>query len=425
MRVLVLTDLYPPDVQGGYELGCRQAVEALRARGHEVRVLTSAPRSPAPSEPHVARTLRLVDAWSEYLFTKNTPLTNHLEQSESLRVSAHNVHALLHELDEFRPDVVYVWLLVGVGGLGLMATLEHQAAPWVWHLMDDVPLMLCRTAGRVRSEFTDLFNRHLRGSYLACSRQLVEEIEAGGVRLADRVETIPNWVVGDRYPSPRSDGPRKRLRIVSAAGVIDRQLDKGIDLLIESAAILAARHPRAFAVDLYGRSADGHAEHLIHRFGVEDYVTLHGPRTQAELSEIFARTDVFAFPTRPREPFGFAPLEAAARGCVPVISETCGLAEWFVHGVHLLKAERTPESFARVFARILDGEVALSPIARRAASVIARGFHIDAIAPRIEAALAREAGRRKPKLGPSAEAYRLALLAEKLSRVAIQESYAA
>ena len=36
MKILVVSNLYPPDVIGGYELGCRQAVDALRARGHDV-----------------------------------------------------------------------------------------------------------------------------------------------------------------------------------------------------------------------------------------------------------------------------------------------------------------------------------------------------------------------------------------------------
>ena len=68
MRVLVLGNLYPPDVIGGYELGCKQAVDALRGRGHDVRVLTSAPRTPVRGEPHVARRLRLGEVWDKYLF---------------------------------------------------------------------------------------------------------------------------------------------------------------------------------------------------------------------------------------------------------------------------------------------------------------------------------------------------------------------
>ena len=51
MKVLAISNLYPPDLMGGYELGCRQMVEALCRRGHEVRVLTTVPRVPASSMP--------------------------------------------------------------------------------------------------------------------------------------------------------------------------------------------------------------------------------------------------------------------------------------------------------------------------------------------------------------------------------------
>ena len=425
MKILVLSNLYPPDVIGGYELGCRQAVDALLAVGHEIRVLTTAPRVPVEPETHVLRTMRLVDAWSDYHFKRNAVVTNLLEQGESLRVDAFNIHALLAELEDFQPDVVYVWMLVGIGGLGLMACLNHLSMPWVWHLMDNVPLMLCRSGGRVVPAFAREFNRQLKGSYIACSTQLLDEIEAGGIELNDRVVVLPNWIDGPARCA-RTDYLRDgTLRIVTAAGLIDRQADKGIDILIEAAARLRDGGHEAFTVEVYGRSTDGYAAHLIHQFGMESRVFLRGSISQSELSDCFEQADVFAFPTRAREPFGFAPLEAAARGCVPVISQTCGLAEWFVHGVHLLKSERTAEGFARVFAAILDGSIDVASIGRRAAGIIRREFHIDLIAPKICEVLELAAGRPRIGAGTAAEAYRLARLAEKLSRVLIQESLCA
>ena len=425
MKILVLSNLYPPDVIGGYELGCRQAVDSLRALAHEVRVLTTAPRVPVAPQSHVRRTMRLVDAWSDYHFKSNAVVTNLLEQGESLRVNAFNIHALLAELDEFRPDVVYVWMLVGIGGLGLMACLHHLRVPWVWHLMDDVPLMLCRSGGRLVPAFAREFNRQLKGSYIACSTQLVDEIEDGGITLSDRVVVVPNWIDGPARPARAEYLRGGTLRIVTAAGLIDRQVDKGIDILIEAAARLRERGHDCFTVEVYGRSTDGYAAHLIHRFGLESHVFLRGSLSQSELSERFEQADVFAFPTRAREPFGFAPLEAAARGCVPIISQTCGLAEWFVHGVHLLKSERTADGFAKVFAAILEGAIDLSSIGRRAACVVRREFHLDAIAPKICEVLEDAAGRPRTGAGTAAEAYRLARLAEKLSHVLIQESLCA
>ncbi|MDB5350036.1 MAG: glycosyltransferase [Planctomycetota bacterium] len=425
MKVLVVSDLYPPDMIGGYELGCRQAVDALRTRGHEVRVLTSAPRTPVQHEAHVRRTMKLVDAWSDYVYRKSAPVTVHLDQGESLHISSFNVHALIHELKEFQPDVVYVWMLVGVGGLGLMACLHHLGVPWVWHLMDDVPLMLCKSHGSLVPTFAREFSRQLHGHYLACSQQLVEEIEAGGVSLNGSIELIPNWISGNdrghRQPYLR-DGT---LRVVSAAGLIDRQVDKGMDVLIESAARLRELGHTNFTIDIYGKVTDDHCPSLIHTHELESQVRLRGSRSQAELADAFSESDVFAFPTRAREPFGFAPLEAAARGCVPVVSQACGIAEWFLHGVHLLKARRNPESFAKLFAAIASGSIELESIGRRGSAVIRREFHIDAIVPRIERALASAARQSREGSGTAEEAYRLAILAEKLSKVMIQESLCA
>jgi glycosyltransferase involved in cell wall biosynthesis len=425
VKVLVLCNLYPPDVMGGYELGCRQVVGALRGRGHEVRVLTSAPRQPVPSEENVIRSLRLTDIWSHYIFTRTAPVTAHLAQAESHRVNAANVHALLAELETFEPDVVYVWMLAGVGGLGLMACLNHLRVPWVWHLMDDVPLLLCKSAGRLVPTFAREFGRRLEGTFLACSQQLVDEIERGGVSLGNDVEVIPNWVDG---PSPQ---PRRAylrdgiLRIVSAAGLIERRVDKGIDLIIEAARALRAEGYDRFSVDLFGNVTDPYFPELIHEHNLSEFVRFPGFRSQAELGQVYSDYDVFAFPTRPREPFGFAPLEAAHAGCVPMMSHTCGIAEWLVHGVHCIKSPRTSEAFASHLAAILDGERDIAQIGRRVAAVVRRAFHLSAIIPRIEGALARAACRPRVGAGRADEAYRMALLAEKLSRVLIQETLCA
>ena len=198
-----------------------------------------------------------------------------------------------------------------------------------------------------------------------------------------------------------------------------------MDVLIESAAMLRQLGHSNFSVDIYGKVTDGQCHHLIHMHGLESHVQLRGSRSQDELAAIFAKADVFAFPTRAREPFGFAPLEAAAQGCVPVISQTCGLAEWFLHGVHLIKARRSPESFAKTFASILQGTIDLEAIGRRSSAVIRREFHIDAIVPRIERTLASASRETRERAGSADEAYRLALLAEKLSKVLIQESLCA
>ena len=424
MKILVLSNLYPPDVIGGYELGCKQAVDALRERGHDVRVLTIAPRVPVATEPHVLRSFKLAEVWNSnrYVLDRSRDVSNRLLEAEATGVSAYNVHILTRTIEEWQPDVAYVWMIVGVGGLGLMGALQHMQIPWVWHLMDDVPVQLCRSRGRVVEPLLREVDRQLDGRFLACSRQLVDEIEGLGVGLGDRVEVVPNWVVGDA-PPPRQTTYRagETLRVIAAGQVAQH---KGIDILIEAVAEVRARGFGNIRVDIYGNVEDAYFPSLVRGLGVEDLVTFRGSRPQAELGRLFGEYDLFAFPTWAREPFAFAPLEASRRGCVPLMSQLGGNAEWAVHGVHCLKAARDPRSFADAFVAVLEGSIDLGPLARRAAAVVGRDFHLAAQLPRIERALVAAAARPKVRAGTAAEAYRLALLAEKLTRVLVQEAAA-
>lgn len=421
MKILVLSNLYPPDVIGGYELGCRQAVDALLARGHDVQVLTSAPRSPQPSESHVHRRLQLTDVWNHYLFEKRLPLNSHLLQAQSHRVNAFNIHATLDTLHNFQPDVVYLWMTVGLGGLGLLACLQHLAIPWVWHLMDDVPKILCDAASTTVPAFVNTFNHLVEGSYILCSRQLGDEVEHAGFQLKGHIEIIPNWVT-THLPSPRQHYLQQdRLRILSAAGLVDRRGGKGLDLLAEAAALLRDRGRTCFEIDLFGHVADQSIPELLKRLEIEHLVHLKGNLPQRDLTQLMPGYDLFAFPTRPREPFGFAPLEAAATGCIPVISQTCGLAEWLVHGVHTIKAPQTAHHFAAVFEAALNRQIDLHALGRRAASATRADFSLDNQILRIENVLQYASKKSRSPAGTADEAYRLALLAEHLTQVLLQE----
>ena len=419
MKVLAISNLYPPDFIGGYELACAQVVDALRVRGHEVEVLTTSPRTPVAHAPHVRRTMRLTDIWNQYYFQKSHAVTQHVFDAESNFVNAHNVHALLRALDDFQPDVVYPCHLVGLGGLGILACLQYLKIPWVWQLGDRVPEYLCTHWGEVQPHLASEFSRQIRGSFIVVSQRLREEIEACGTALNGKVEVLPNWIHFERPPARRAFYRGGTLKIVSA-GRIERI--KGIDLLIEAAAKLREAGHEDFSIDIYGKVNDPAFQCLIQKLDVADCVTLKGVLPQPELFRRYGEYDVFAFPTQEREPFGLAPLEAAAFGCVPLISQNCGISEWFVHEVHCLKAARTADAFAAAIGRILVGKTDLEPIARRAAAVVKRDFHLDTLLPHIERML-RDASRQpRDGAGDPDEAYRLALLAEKLTQLLVQES---
>src|SRR5439155_1520664 len=115
VRVLAVGNMYPPHHLGGYELVWRSAMEHLRARGHEVRVLTTDFALDDPSEPEgrdVHRELRWW--WRDHAFPER-PFR------ERLAYERHNARVLGRHLDEFQPDVVTWW---SMGGMSL-TLIEH------------------------------------------------------------------------------------------------------------------------------------------------------------------------------------------------------------------------------------------------------------------------------------------------------------
>lgn len=422
MKILVLSNLYPPDFVGGYEVACQHVVEALHARGHETRVLTSVPRVPTVDPPHVARKLRLHQVFDEHFETHNHDLVIRMELAGARLIDADNVYILISEIESFAPDVVYLCNVDGLGGLGLVACLEYLNIPWVWQLGDSNPPWMCSTWNGIVPALTGEFERQCRGSFIVVSEGLREEIANLGIDLTGDIEVLPNWVRGEA-PARRSTYYTGGHLRVAFAGAIARH--KGVHLLIKAAGLLRDLGYDNFTVDLYGKTQDEGLARMVREMGAEN-VRMRGPRSQSDLMTALAGYDVFAFPTWEREPFGMAPLEAAAVGCVPIITQVCGIAEWWVDRVHCIKIERTAESLANALREILDGDIELEPISRRTAAVAQRDFHLDRIIPRIESVLERSARRGRFDLsqerGSAEDAYRLALLADRVTRSLIQES---
>jgi glycogen synthase len=413
MRVLTVTNLYPPDVIGGYEIACEQMVGALRARGHQMHVLTTWPRRPVPEQDGVERTLRLTEWHMRRHGSAVSPDVELTMDAQGSVIDSSNVGALLRTLESFRPDIVYLWNCSFIGGLGIAGTLAHLQVPTVWHLMDAVPRSAATLGGITSLATTQLLSRRLRARYLLCSRRLLDEIEASGFEFADRATIVPNWVEPFPADRPRRWYPEAAapLRIVAAGQLAPH---KGLDLIVEAARRLVDRGHSAYRIDLFGGGMEDRYRRMILEVGLEDHVRLRGSLPHAELVERFWDYDVFLFPTWSREPFAFAPLEAAARGCVPIMSRDCGNAEWCVDAVHCIKVAPDARAISRALIGVIEQDVALQAIARRAKSVLRETFSVGRVADQVERAFGE--ARREPAVRPGSQddTYNLARLAEHL-----------
>jgi glycosyltransferase involved in cell wall biosynthesis len=226
-----------------------------------------------------------------------------------------------------------------------------------------------------------------RASVIAMSEHVLAEIsERTGLSFENAPEVIPGWV------DTKGLGQRRRYRLggllrLVAAGSLGAH--KGTDLILEGCASLVSEGYLNFTVDIYALSDPdpwiAAAEHL----GLSDCVRFRNPLPQKELLEALPEYDCFLFPTQTREPFGFAPIEAAACGVVPILTRNAGAAERLVDGVHALKIDRSADALAGAIRSLLDGDLDVAVLGRRAARYVRHDLNFERCVDAIERTLLR------------------------------------
>lgn len=323
--------MYPPHHLGGYELIWRGAVEHLRPRGHEIRVLTTDHRQPSPDpaipeDPDCHRELRWY--WHEHDFPRIGPRAR-------LRLERHNGAVLERHVTEFAPDLVAWWAMGGMS-MSLVERVARSPLPSVAVVMDDWPDY---------ATVVDAWQRPIYGR-----RRLGRLVErATGVpALRDLIDST-RWVFISEFQRRRVerllDGPIEA-RIANAG--VDRRLfaerpdhgwswqlvycgridpRKGIDRAVRALTQLPAARLR-----IVGGGDEGHRRDLAalaEDLGVGRRVAFERvPRS--DLPGLFASADALLFPVQWDEPWGLVPLEAMAVGLRVIASGRGGSGEYLV-----------------------------------------------------------------------------------------------
>ena len=331
MRILVVTNLYPPQHVGGYELGCRDVVENLRARGHAVQVLTSRFRNGKtenpPGEKNVERVLQ---------FNANPGDTPHDKRAECAQ--------LVQAIKSFSPDVVYFWNQAGLS-LWLPFTAHWQGCRLAFFLSDTNFTAWCvaawllgaaRKSSIVRSVFGGSF--FVRGWPVIenrtchfCSDFIRQTAVKHGIAFAPRNSIVAHWGIepADFSVAPRARWPVKKLLYV---GQVIPQ--KGIHTAIAALGLLA-KEPGFSGLTLSIAGGGMHPDYenklraMPAELGIAERVQFLGKIPRAELSRVYAEHDALVFPSEWAEPFAITPLEAIASGLAVIGTTTGGSGELF------------------------------------------------------------------------------------------------
>ena len=374
MKLLFVSNLYPPHSIGGYEMLCEEVAIQLAARGHEIHVLSSdyTTNQHAAQDSRIERSLRLES--NIYYYGPQQVLRYRTDR-------AHNLRVVRKTIARVKPEIVFVW---GMWNLSktVAAELERLAGERVvyyfanawpieisahrayWESSDGKPL------GRL---FKRAFRRPVRGLLESewrlpdlrfahtpcCSAATRAQIQAEGVRLGDApviyegIDLRP-FIQQARARQPDTAG--ERLDLVFVGTLVHH---KGTHTAIEALAQLGQEPlPCEVTLTILGKGHPDYTAHLhelVRRHGLESRVTFRAPIPRHELPDFLGGFDVLLLPSIWEEPLARIMQDGLAAGLVLVATRTGGTKEILVDGENGLGfATDDPADLARQIRRLAD-----------------------------------------------------------------------
>lgn len=388
MRILFISNLYPPAHLGGKEIRCREVVEGLGSRGHSVLVLTSdfVPSGrTVQDQPGVRRVLTLEADVYHY-----QPIEHLLHRSSRLRA---NLKAVQAAIAEFRPDLVFVW---GMWNLSpaIAAAAEEQLPGRVvysfagyWPIKPDLhESFWCARDGErwerqfrrvmaplaLSSRYRPVSAQSLKFDHaITCSEFVLRQLREGGLALPHAKVVFSgidvDWFVPAHAAGSHNPG---ELEAVYLGALIPR---KGVDVAIEAVRLLGEWGQEDVKLTIVGEGHPSYRDELekkVDEGDLEQRVCFRPAIPRRDVPRLLQAFDTLVLPSQSDEPepLSRTVMEAMACGLVVVGTNEGGTPEMIEDGVDgLLFAPGDSEELAHHLRTL-----AMDPELRRRLSVTAR-----------------------------------------------------
>ncbi len=395
VRVLLLSNLYPPYVDGGAEIVAADFAVGLEHLGHEVVVLTSSyGLSKGQEEENV---WRILDATPAAHFDRQRPLWQQLDQPYNYYRSYHNpnnVRQLHRIIAEICPDVLYIWEIPGIGVNSFLEALPDLSIPVVFHL-ESYWLLYAQSPETAQSRLRAQWLKKLligsvprvsATSLIACSSTVKQKYMQSGIS-ADLIEVIYNGI-DDRFlglshaPDNSIDNKSATKKDIQLLYVGRLSLEKGVLTILKALDILVNERGRQdLYLNIFGKG-DEIYERELHDFlrdkNLTYLVTFHGRVTQDELIKHYDSSDIMLVPSLWQEPFGLVVAEAMARGLPIIAANVGGPAEMIVHERNGLLVEPGDEQeLTTAIIRLVENPDERSNLSSAARITVLERFSIE------------------------------------------------
>jgi glycosyltransferase involved in cell wall biosynthesis len=334
MRVLALSNLYPPSERGGEELSAQAVVNGLRSHGHVVEVITSEGEANSKTGT-IHRELKFE--------MESKPLWNAVRFFTRRRaIIDHDEGVLKKHLSRFQPDIMLIFSMWNIPREVPYIAENLMPGKVVYRLASYWPVqpsqhlnywqatsksrLAAVPKGILRPIALDVLENNplprLKLEHSICISQAVfEEFKEQGVELKD-VTIIHNGIRVDQFDngsSPWGHGlPPEPIKLLYLGRISP---EKGVHTALETLALLKDAYPD-ITLSLAGSVWDADywsgLVQFVNQHGLNSRVRFYGHLPSEQVSTLLHEHDVMLVPSVWAEPFGRVVLEGMAAGLVVI-----------------------------------------------------------------------------------------------------------
>ncbi len=349
MRILFISNLYEPYARGGAEVVVKRTIEAARAAGHEVALLTARPWRSGARLRLQESDVQGLKTFSFYPFNLffyaddfRWPLPLRLLWHVFDQFNHHSAVITRQVLQQYKPDLVITHNLMGLGFTipKVIRAMRINHA----HILHDIQLAVrsgLMLAGQEHSWQTDgllarLYQTIVRKQFaspsivVSPSKYLLSFYDQLGYFAQSKKVVLRNPVDQRFYQVARAPKTGNGLRLLYVGQLAEH---KGIHVLLEAFAACEVAHHGQQTLTIVG---DGALRASVEAFATSypGLVRVLGRQSNESLPELYASHDLVVLPTRTYENSPSVVFESLAAGTPVCVSDIGGAAEAIKNGVN-------------------------------------------------------------------------------------------
>ena len=331
MRILMISNLYPPYFLGGYELLCANVVHDLQELGHDIHVLTSSYGLTTPvQERNIDRILKLYIPFGQ-------PAS--MARQKRKRTHRFNYAVATRKIAEIKPDIVFVWsqlrLTLGAGmaaqdmGVPVAFTMNDE------HIRSYIPARKRSTGRQLLRTLLDatlyrlITTRDLALDHVTCiSGQLKQSLLDSGLPI-EKAEVIYQGIPLKRFPLKKHPADLHNPIRLCYVGQLHEY--KGVHLAVSALGQLNQNNPGRYQLTIVGTGDASYMDQLqtsVKDLSIDQYVHFVGRVENAQVPQYYRQNDILLLTSTWEEPFGLTHLESMASGTVVISTFRGGMKEF-------------------------------------------------------------------------------------------------